>query len=224
MDSDLPDLLGQLFCFAVTLISLPAVASSLHAARVYAKIAPSAPHALHMPSHIFTRLGEWDDSIASNVAAQKAAHQQGDIGEELHAMDYLVYAYLQCGRYSEAVLVVQQLGTMSKLDTADFKAGYAATAMPVRYAVERNQLAEAANIVPPAGAPPHVVALAIWARGLGRARTGRIAEAHTEVEALRSLEERLLTAGNEYWATQVKILRHEVIAWIAEERESRMQR
>jgi hypothetical protein len=196
----------------------------LHAARAYAKIAPSAPHALHMPSHIFTRLGEWNDSIASNVAAQKAAHQQGDIGEELHAMDYLVYAYLQCGRYSEAALVVQQLGAMSKLDTADFKAGYAATAMPVRYAVERNQLAEAANIVPPAGAPPHVVALAIWARGLGRARTGRIAEAHTEVEALRSLEEQLLTAGNEYWATQVKILRHEVIAWIAEERESRMQR
>src|SRR5258708_13197963 len=65
-------------------------------------IAPAAPHALHMPSHIFTRLGLWDDSIASNVAARAAAHAQGDVGEELHAMDYLTYAYLQRGRYGEA--------------------------------------------------------------------------------------------------------------------------
>ncbi len=76
----------------------------LAAAQAYAKIAPSAPHALHMPSHIFTRLGMWDDSIASNLAAQAAARQQGDTGEELHAMDYLVYAYLQSGREREAAL------------------------------------------------------------------------------------------------------------------------
>ena len=81
----------------------------LQAAKAYAQIAPSAPHALHMPSHIFTRLGLWDDSIASNLAAMKAAQQQGDPGEELHAMDYLVYAYLQSGRDSEADQVVQQL-------------------------------------------------------------------------------------------------------------------
>ena len=74
----------------------------LAAARAYSQIAPSAPHALHMPSHIFTRLGLWDDSIASNLAAREAAHQQGDTGEELHAMDYLVYAYLQSGRDKEA--------------------------------------------------------------------------------------------------------------------------
>ena len=74
----------------------------LPAARAYANIAPSAPHALHMPSHIFTRLGLWDDSIASNLAARSAAHRQGDIGEELHAMDYLVYAYLQSGRDQQA--------------------------------------------------------------------------------------------------------------------------
>ena len=81
----------------------------LAAARAYSQIAPSAPHALHMPSHIFTRLGLWDDSIASNLAAKAAAHQQGDTGEELHAMDYLVYAYLQSGRDEDASQVIQQL-------------------------------------------------------------------------------------------------------------------
>ena len=75
----------------------------LTAARAYTRIAPSAPHALHMPSHIFTRLGFWDDSITSNLAAREAAHQQGDTGEELHAMDYLVYAYLQSGRDQDAL-------------------------------------------------------------------------------------------------------------------------
>ena len=84
----------------------------LPAARAYSQIAPSAPHALHMPSHIFTRLGLWDDSIASNLAARKAAHQQGDTGEELHAMDYLVYAYLQRGRDKDATEVIQQLKSM----------------------------------------------------------------------------------------------------------------
>ena len=74
----------------------------LTAAKAYAQIAPSAPHALHMPSHIFTRLGLWDDSIASNLAAREAAQRQGDTGEELHAMDYLVYAYLQSGRDKDA--------------------------------------------------------------------------------------------------------------------------
>ena len=84
-------------------------ARGLAAARAYSRIAPSAPHALHMPSHIFTRLGLWEDSIASNLVAREAARQQGDTGEELHAMDYLVYAYLQSGRETDAVQVIQQL-------------------------------------------------------------------------------------------------------------------
>lgn len=103
-----------------------------------------------------------------------------------------------------------------KLDLGDLIEGYAATAMPVRYAVERQQWSDAANLVPPTGAPPHVVAVAVWARGLGYARIGRVREARAEAEALRSLEDQLRTAGNEYWATQVKILRQEVIAWISE--------
>ena len=89
--------------------------SGLPAARKYAQIAPSAPHALHMPSHIFTRLGLWQDSIASNLAAGKAAREQGDIGEELHSMDYLVYAYLQLGRYDDARQVLDHLDSMKNL-------------------------------------------------------------------------------------------------------------
>jgi tetratricopeptide (TPR) repeat protein len=188
----------------------------LSAARAYSQIAPSAPHALHMPSHIFTQLGLWEDSIASNLAAREAAHQQGDTGEELHAMDYLVYAYLQSGRDKEATEVIQQLKNMPKLDVDDFKIAYASTAMPVRYAVERSQWADAAGIVPPAGVPPHVVAIAIWARGMGFARSGRVIEAHAEMDRLRQIEQQLRISGDDYWATQVGILAHEVAAWSAQ--------
>ena len=188
----------------------------LAAARAYSQIAPSAPHALHMPSHIFTRLGLWDDSITSNIAARKAAQQQGDIGEELHAMDYLVYAYLQTGRDQEAAQVIQQLNNMPGRNAGEFKIAYAATAMPVRYAVERNQWAEAVAIDPPAEASPQVVAIAVWARGLGLARSGRSAATRPEIDRLRNIEEQLRTSGNGYWATQVAILRQEVTAWSAQ--------
>jgi len=186
------------------------------AARAYSKIAPSAPHALHMPSHIFTRLGLWQDSITSNLAAKEAAHLQGDLGEELHAMDYLVYAFLQSGRDRDAAQVIDQLKNMQVLNSSDFKIAYAFTAMPIRYAVERGQWTDAAGIVPPTGAPPHVVAIAVWARGLGLARSGRAAEAQTEIEELRQIEEQLHTSGDNYWATQVRILMREVMAWSAQ--------
>ncbi len=196
----------------------------LQAAKAYAQIAPSAPHALHMPSHIFTRLGLWDDSIASNLAAMKAAREQGDTGEELHAMDYLVYAYLQTGRDSEADQVVQQLQGMSGLDVADFKIGYAYTVMPIRLAVERADWAGAAKIASPPGVPPHVAAIAIWARGMGLNRSGHAAEAQAEGDRLRQIETQLRESGNQpsnqstsdYWAAQVHILFREVMAWSAE--------
>jgi tetratricopeptide (TPR) repeat protein len=191
-------------------------AKGLPAARAYSQIAPSAPHALHMPSHIFTRLGLWDDSIASNLAAREAARKQGDMGEELHAMDYLMYAYLQSGRDQDAAQVIQQLKEMPSLEAGDFKRGYASTAMPIRYAVERSRWADAASIVPPTSAPPQVVAIAVWARGVGLARSGHAAEAHAEIERLRQIEEQLGASGNRYWATQAGILRREVMAWSAE--------
>ena len=169
-----------------------------------------------MPSHIFTRLGLWDDSIASNLAAREAAHQQGDTEQELHAMDYLVYAYLQSGRNNEAAQVVQQLKNMPDLNAGDFILAYAATAMPARYTVERGQWSDAASIVPLSGAPPQVVALAVWARGMGLARSGHATGAQVEIDKLRQIEEQLHTSGNDYWASQVGILRCEVMSWSAQ--------
>lgn len=188
----------------------------LAAARAYAQIAPSAPHALHMPSHIFTRLGLWDDSIDSNLAARKAAHQQGDTGEELHAMDYLVYAYLQRRRDKDALEVVQQLNDMPNLNMHDFKIGYAATAMPIRSIVERSQWSRAVGIVSPKAAPPHVIAIAVWARGLGLAHQGHTAEAREQIHRLQELEQQLHASDNSYWATQVEVLKREVMAWSAQ--------
>jgi tetratricopeptide (TPR) repeat protein len=193
----------------------------LPAARAYSRIAQSAPHALHMPSHIFTRLGLWQDSINSNRAAREAAHQQGDLGEELHAMDYLEYAYLQSGRDSEAAQLVDEVRNMPSRNSADFKIGYAATAIPIRYVVERGQWEDAAKIPDPTGVAPHVAAIAAWARGLGSARTGQLQRAQKAIDHLKELENLLRTEGNQYWAGQTAILAREVAAWSAEEVQKR---
>ncbi len=185
-------------------------------ARAYSQIAPAAPHALHMPSHIFTRLGMWEDSIASNTASRDAARRAGDTGEELHAMDYLVYAYLQAGRDADAAQVIQQLKSMPNLNTADFKVGYSAVAMPIRYMVERHDWASAAAVVAPDKAPPHVIAIGVWAKGLGLARGGKAAEARKQGDELQKLEDQLQNSGNAYWATQVRVMKREVLAWSAE--------
>lgn len=185
------------------------------AARTYSQIAPSAPHALHMPSHIYTRLGMWQDSITSNLAARTAAHAQGDIGEELHAMDYLTYAYLQLGRDAEAARTLEDLRAMSGLPTGQFKVGYAASAMPVRYAIERRQWMEAAQLVPLAGTQSQVFAITVWARAVGLARIGKPAAARQEAERLKTTYEQLRAAGDTYWATQVHVQVNEVLAWVA---------
>ena len=187
----------------------------LEPARVYARIAPSAPHALHMPSHIFTRLGMWNDSIASNIAARAAAHQQGDIGEELHAMDYLVYAYLQLGREADAARVLEDLRAMGSLP-GGFKTGYAATAMPVRYAVERRQWTEAAASMPVAGASPWVEAVAVWARAVGHARTGNIDASQSEITKLMQLEHDSQSLREYYWSEQVRMQELAASGWYAQ--------
>lgn len=191
----------------------------LPAARLYSKIAPSAPHALHMPSHIFTRLGMWPDSISSNLAARAAAHEQGDVGEELHAMDYLVYAYLQEGRDQQAYDIVRRVQSMPDLNRHDFKIAYASIAMPVRYAMERNHWQDAAAIVAPPGAPPHATAIAIWARSIGLARSGHPAEARAEIPMLQRIERQLQSSQQQYagyWAKQTEIQLLEVAAWSAQ--------
>jgi hypothetical protein len=185
----------------------------LAAARAYSKIAPSAPHALHMPSHIFTRLGLWDDSIASNAAARAAARSQGDLGEELHAMDYLAYAYLQRGRQADAEHVVAALGSMDGLIGSDFKIGYAATAMPARLAMERRKwdAAIALQVLPESA--PHVAAVVFWAHAVANARAGHPQEADDDIARLDRCRQQLLIAGNAYWATQVDVLGKEANAW-----------
>jgi hypothetical protein len=185
----------------------------LAAARAYSRIAPSAPHALHMPSHIFTRLGLWDDSIASNRAARAAALEQGDVGEELHAMDYLAYAYLQRGSTADAERVVVELRSMTSISASQFKEGYAATAMPVRFAIERRAWDSAASMEPLPKSPPHVAALAYWARALGRARGERVQSSDAEIDRLDECRRELQAAGNSYWATQVDVLLKEAQAW-----------
>ncbi len=184
-------------------------------ARAYSKIAPSAPHALHMPSHIFTRLGLWDDSIESNEAARRAARAQGDVGEELHAMDYLTYAYLQRGREAEAERIVRELRAMGPLLAKDFKVAYAATAMPVRLAVERRQWSDAASIEALPGSAPHVAAIAPWARAIAHAQSGRADLAGADIAQIDACEAQARSRGDNYWATQIGVLSKEARAWSA---------
>ena len=187
----------------------------LSAARLYSKIAPSVPHALHMPSHIFTRLGLWDDSVKANIAASEASRRDGDVGEELHAMDYLVYAYLQRGDDQAAAQVLSQLRSMQGLDMSDFKIAFAATAIPIRYAVERGDWSAASAISASLEAPPEVRAHACWAQALGFARTGRAPDAHRSIEELQRIEQQLQSAGNSYWAAQVRVMKREAMGWAA---------
>lgn len=187
----------------------------LPAARAYASIAPSAPHALHMPSHIFTRLGLWDDSIAANLASRDAARAQGDVGEQVHAMDYLTYAYLQRGRTADAAREVAALHALAGVSGAKFKTGYAGNAMPVRLAVETRDWATAARLQPLPDSTPQVAALAWWARALGklRAPTPAPAAADEDIRALAACRDALRAASDAYWATQTEVLLRSAEGW-----------
>jgi len=185
----------------------------LAAARAYSKIAPSAPHALHMPSHIFTRLGLWSDSVASNQRARAAAHAQGDIGEELHAMDYLTYAYLQLGDHDEAAKVVAAVRAMTDLPASQFKVGYAASAMPVRLAIESRDWDAAAGLTPLPGSAPKVAAVIYWARALGHARAKIPSSPDADIADLKACLDQLRASGDDYWAAQTDALLKEAQAW-----------
>lgn len=185
----------------------------LPAAQAYAKIAPSAPHALHMPSHVFTRLGLWDDSIASNIAARDAAKAQGNVGEQLHAMDYLTYAYLQRNRPADAAREVAALESMTEVSGASFKTGYAGNAMPARLAIETRNWADAAQIHPLPGSTPQVAALAWWARALGKLRAPTPASADADIRELAACRDALDAAHDAYWTAQVDALLKSAQAW-----------
>ena len=186
----------------------------VEAARIYAQIAPSAPHALHMPSHIYTRLGMWQESIASNTAARKAAREENDIGEELHAMDYLIYANLQVGRDQDAARVLDDLRKMTNLSPKYFKVAFAASAMPARYAIERRKWDEAAELAPMPDALPQAAAITAWSRAVGFARGKQVGPARAEIAKLTSAYEQMRTAGDEYWATQIHVQLNSALAWI----------
>jgi tetratricopeptide (TPR) repeat protein len=194
--------------------------AGLDAAICYAKIAPDVPHALHMPSHIFTRLGMWQESIDSNRAANAAAlayvrkslGPQGFDGETVHTMDYLEYAYLQTAQDGPAKAVVDQLISFQQSAGANLPTAYAVAAIPVRYALERRDWAAAASLsVPAIGFPlerfPWAEAMIGYARALGEARTGNIAGAEKEIAQLQSLKDKLSAAKDTYWANQVEVQR-----------------
>ena len=185
----------------------------LPAARAYAKIAPSAPHALHMPSHIFTRLGLWEDSIASNIAARNAARDQNDVGEALHAMDYLTYAYLQRGRAADAAKEVASLKALTGLSAAGFKIGYAGNAMPVRLAVETHDWTTASHLTPMSGSGPQVAAIVWWARVMGKLRGATPGSADADILQLQACRQALLAAKDSYWTAQVDVLLKSAHGW-----------
>ena len=194
--------------------------AGLPAAICYAKIAPEVPHALHMPSHIFTRLGLWQQSIESNrdghAAALKYVRQNlgADAydGETVHTMDYLEYAYLQTAQDKKAKEVVDELLSYRKGDGANLPMAYAVAAIPVRYALERRDWAAAAALSPPAiNFPmekfPWAEAMVAYGRALGKAHTGDVAGAQAEIAKLQALKDRLAEAKDSYWANQVEVQR-----------------
>ena len=206
----------------------PLAPRALEAARAYAKIAPDAPHALHMPSHTFTRLGYWDESIETNTASAAAARKTKSLGDELHADDYLTYAYLQSGRDNEAKKVIEAANALAKsvpstaLGQGNLPAppgggvgSYALTAMPARYALERGQWTEATMLAEIPGAAPNVQAMTFFARGLGYARGGGdLAKARAEVDKLDTALKAMIAANQTYDAEQIDIQKRAVAAWI----------
>ena len=189
----------------------------LTAALCYADIAPAVPHALHMPSHIFTRLGLWEDSISSNVASAAAARKHRDQGDEFHALDYLVYAYLQLGRNSEAGKIRDNLPAAESVKGSSlFKIDYARAAIRARCALEQEHWEEAENLMPdPEVEEPQVAAISHWAAALGAAHTGNLQAAKEHTEQVRRLSGLLKEKGDTYWAEQVAIQGEEAAGWLA---------
>lgn len=191
----------------------PVAAKGLPAALRYAKVAPNAPHAQHMPSHIFTRVGYWKESIAANAASVDAAKAGNEVGDQLHGQDYMVYAYLQLGQDKEARGIVDIIEA-AQFGPDAFAAGYARAASPARYAMEREDWKGAANLAVQSSKFPHVMAVTYFARAIGAARSGDAASAKINADKLAALYDNLREAKNDYWATQVDVQEQAARAWI----------
>jgi hypothetical protein len=201
--------------YLIHLYDYPPIADKgIEAARRYAKIAPDAPHALHMPSHIFTRVGYWQESIDSNIASGRAAKEAGDLHDQLHAMDYLVYAYLQLGQDKKAKDVVDAMNAVTGFNENYLAGPYARAISPARYAVERGDWKAAAALELRPGPLPQVQAITYFARAVGAARSGDPAAAKVDIAKLAEMQDKLVQAKDAYWAEQVDIQRQIATAWV----------
>ena len=201
--------------YLIHLYDYPPIAEKgLEAARYYAKIAPDAAHAQHMPSHIFTRVGSWRESIVSNSAAALVAKEGKELHDQLHAMDYLVYAHLQLTQDSKARSVVDEMKGVSGF-TENFLPGpYAMAASPARYAVERGDWKGAAQLELRPNPLPQVQAVTYFARALGAARSGNPEAAKSDIAKLAALRQQLQEKKDAYWGDQVDIQRQVAAAWV----------
>ena len=197
--------------------------SGLGAARMYAKIAPASAHANHMPSHLFTRVGSWDESIQSNLRSQKlatAAEATSSNGEardqRLHAMDYLVYAYLQRGQVKQAEAVLAEMNSLKPVPGLTLTGGYAIAAIPARCAIELGDWKQASELRVWSDSVPWAQAITWAAVGIGSARAGDLDRAAQAEKTLASLVDAIAKMKNAYWSSQVEVQQREVAAWIAE--------
>ncbi len=201
--------------YLIHLYDYPPIAyKGLEAARRYAKIAPELSHAQHMPSHIFTRVGYWNELIASNVEAARVGKADKESHDQLHAMDYLVYAYLQIGQDSKAKAVLDEMNTVSGFTETFLPGPYALAVSPARYAVERGDWKEAAALQVRPSPLANVQAITYFARALGAARSGDPEAAKADIAKLIELRDRLREAKDAYWSEQVDIQAQIASAWV----------
>jgi len=203
---------------------VPALADkALEAAKRYATIAPSAPHALHMPSHTFTRVGYWQASIDANIASADVARRDRSTAEELHAYDYQMYAYLQTAQDRAAKTLLDGLPAVAARFDPDAIGGaapgsagvFALAAIPARYALERQAWTEAIALEPHASKFPYAEAMTYFARGIGAAHTKNLAVARDAMFHLDEIRGQLARSGEAYWSEQVEIQRRGASAWTA---------
>ncbi len=202
----------------------PLAARAIGAAQRYSEIAPSTPHALHMPSHTFTRVGDWQRSIDANLAAAAAARSAGQTPEELHATDYMVYAYLQTAQDNAAKHLVESAAqSFAHFDpvapnvaaASPAAAYFAHAAIPARYCLERQAWSDTARLEPLPSPFPYTDAITYFARGLGAAHLKDRAAALSAIDSLGQMSNKLTQRKEAYWANQVEIQRQEVSAWLA---------
>ena len=201
--------------YLIHLYDYPPIAEKgLDAARRYAKIAPAAAHAQHMPSHIFTRVGYWSESIASNAEAARVAKESRDFHDQLHAMDYQVYAYLQLGQDQKAKAIIDEATTIAGFTETFLPGPYALAISPARYAVERGDWKAASELQVRPNPLPQVQAITYFARALGAARSGNPDAAKADLAKLAELRDKLRDAKDAYWSEQVDIQRQVATAWV----------